>query len=134
MIAGYGWRKYECGVPVYRATEAALDPGYRERLLWPAVDEGQFPLLNRWEKLEEAFVGFVSRGLEEPHACAYSASIAMRIVSDQLLSSRMWIDGIDAADAYEFFLTNFLGVWFGDRTPFFLSQNQELSEILKNQN
>lgn len=127
MIVGYAWRKYECGRPVYDF-QPPVDE--RQLILWPAAPGSQLPELNRWEGLRRAFIGFVSLGLAAPHACAYSAATALEVISQEILA-RTWMEGPDAADAYEYLTGNLLGVWLGDRTPYLITNGPELEEILK---
>lgn len=128
--SGYAWRKYECGVPVYRYADGDQFTASSKLILWPTAVGLQFPRLNRWEKLDSALMGFISVGLAEPHACAYSASAVLRLVGERLMA-RTWIDGADAAEAYEYMLGNLLGVWLGNRTPYLVSATADLTDILK---
>lgn len=127
---GYGWRKYECGVPLHVYQPGDLMSPSDGLILWPAAVGSQLPKLNRWERLGGALVGFVSIGLARPHACVYSARAALGIISNDILS-RTWIDGADAAEAYEYLLSNLLGVWLGNRTPYFTTPTSRLEDILK---
>lgn len=127
---GYVWRKYEVGVPLYDYTPDALSPGYKDLVIWHSLPSSCHPSLNRWEGLDEAFMGFISRGLDAPHACAYEAEKAIEIISREHLA-KTWIPGADAAEAYGHVLSNFLGVWFGQRTPYFVHNSQNFLEIVR---
>lgn len=120
------WRKYELGYPA-RYFDGDTPDGLT---LWPVVDGGQYPHLNRWESLAGAFEGFVSVGLEKPHACAYSMGKTVEIISKNLVA-RTWVDGIDAAEIYEFMTLNLLGVWFGSKTPYLVSSTPNLYDSMK---
>lgn len=127
----YAWRKYQCAVPVYRwsATAAAEHP--RALYLWPAADDNQHPRLNRWEKLEPAFVGFISIGEAAPSACAYSARGALESIRSSILYPQWAGRGADAASCYEYMLHNLLGVWMGEATPFLLHDTEVLTDSIK---
>lgn len=130
MISGYGWRKYDCGVALHRYQPKDLLEDHHQLILWPAAVAGQHPGLNRWAGLGPALIGFVSHGLAAPHACAYSATQALELIGTTILS-RTWMQAPDAADAYEYLLSNLMGVWMGEKTPYFVTPSAELEEILK---
>lgn len=130
--SGYAWRKYDCGVPLFRFQGPAA-PALLARdqlVLWCASDEGQHPHLNRWEGLGKAFVGFVSKGLLPPTACAYDARSALEILFSEVLA-RTWIPGADEVQAYEYLVQHLLGVWMGEKTPFLVTPTSVLEDILK---
>ena len=127
----YGWRKYDVARPVYRCLDFKIDPAASEYYLWAVPDHGQHPELNRWDKLSPAFSGFISRGIGRPIACCYSAQAALEVIDNELLYRAWTGDGSDAAEVFDYFCHNFLGVWWGDRTPFFLSNSSDLFDILK---
>lgn len=130
-LLGYAWRKYDVARPVYGYEPDLLDPGFRGLVLWHGVSTREYPRLNRWEKLDAAFMGFMSRGIDAPHACVYDAGKAIEIMSREHLA-KTWIPGADAAEAYEHFCANFLGVWMGEKTPYFFHPTVRLVEIVKN--
>lgn len=127
---GYVWRKYEIGVPIFDFNRDLLDPSFRGLVIWHSGSELAYPKLNRWEGLHPAFLGFVSRGLDAPHACVYDASKAIEIMGREYLA-KTWIPGADAAEAYGHFLSHFLGVWMGEKTPYFWHSSPRLLEIVK---
>ena len=128
---GYGWRKYECPAPLFRYVGGPPDPGCSEYLLWTAVDAGRCKGLSRWAGLDDAFLGFVSRGFGPLTACAYAADSVFKILAAGDILTRSWIPGSDAAEAVEFVRGNLLGVWMGPHTPFLVSTTRSWDELVK---
>jgi hypothetical protein len=118
----WAWRKYQLGVPAYHASMVA-DPS---RLFFRAAqDAGQLPECNRWEGLEVAFAGFVGRG--GAVATAYWLSDILKLLQSGDLIFRTWHPAVD------FVNYQFLGVWFGEKTPFILTHQPEfLDERVQN--
>jgi hypothetical protein len=127
---GFGWRKYECPAPLFRHNGGQPDPSCREYLLWPTADNGRHRRLTRWDGLDEAFLGFVSRGFGPAIAVAYSADAVFRILTAGDILTRAWFPAVDAADAVEFVRGNLLGVWMGDRTPFLVSATPSWEDLV----
>lgn len=119
---GYLWRKYHTAIPVHcpRPPHLPEDGVYH---LWPAEDDGARPDLNRWDGLEDAFLGYCSRGTEVLCVC-YDMQRALAALLGKGFY-RTFNKGSDAAELREFFRDNFLGVYFGDRTPFFFSASPD---------
>jgi hypothetical protein len=126
LRAGYLWRRYEMGVPVCMPAWP-MSPKFRGYVLWPAVDTGQLPALNRWDRLAGAFAGFVASSWGEPRACAYDLQAVLRLLQNEVVG-RVWIPGADAAEVVEYLFGNLLGVWMGEKTPFMLSSAETLDE------
>ncbi len=117
----YGWRKYECPVPIGRHTGGEIDISHDGYLIWYGQDHGQYKHLNRWMSMEDAFLGFISRGYGPPIAVAYSIDKVAGLLATSALMSRLWIPGADAAEAVEFISQCIAGVWMGEKTPFLIS-------------
>lgn len=126
----FGWRKYECPVPLSIFSGDDIDLSHRGYLLWYCKDAGQYPHLNRWQDMEGAFLGFVSRGHGPPIACAYSITQIGDMLSKGELMSRHWIPGADAAEAVDFITKFLLGVWMGEKTPFLVSVSDDWDAII----
>lgn len=130
MKLGHLWRRYETGVEVFEYSAEMLCPECQDLVLWYSLPTNQYPQLNRWEGLDAAFIGFVSRGLAAPHACVYEAEAALRLIHSEHLG-RTWIRGADAAASYNHLLASFIGVWLGNKTPYFFTKHAEFSDIIK---
>jgi hypothetical protein len=126
------WRKYELGRPAKvfaRQPWSELEDGL---IIWPAIEEGQWPELNRWQGLDNAFFGFASLGLAAPHACVYLATNVLSAADNGLLA-KTWTDGADAAERYEWLTGNILGIWMGEKTPYLLTENSDFIKIFQRQ-
>ncbi len=127
-MSAYLWRKYECGVPARVYTGQVVEELEHGLLIWPGVDQGQHPKLNRWQNLGPAFFGFVSRGMAPPHACVYLAA-KVREIAEGGLVHKTWIEGADAAAVYDWMVGNLVGVWMGDKTPYLMTEDSELWSV-----
>jgi hypothetical protein len=104
-----------------------MEPAPPGRLtFWASVDHKQQPSLNRWENLEPSFAGFVGEGGNM--ACAYWLSGILRQLKEGDLVFRTWNSAADAAEAVEFVEQQLLGVWFGEKTPFILTDSPQFLE------
>lgn len=128
---GFGWRKYDCPVPLYRHGGGAPDPACRAYLLWPGPDEGRCRQLRRWEGLAPAYLGVISHGYGPPVAVAYAAGTVFQLLAEGKLLTRSWIPAADAAEAVEFVRHNLLGVWMGGHTPFLVSVTHSWDELVE---
>ena len=120
----WAWRRYQLGVPVWEPTMDSAKPGCLT--FWASADHKQQPSLNRWENLEPSFAGFVGDGVNV--ACAYWVSSILRQLKDGDLVFRTWNSATDAAEAVEFIEQQLLGVWFGEKTPFLLTDTPQFLE------
>jgi hypothetical protein len=115
---GFLWRKMEDGVPVHRIALAKphLDEMY---FVDTRPDPKSWPELMRWAQLDDAHMGFISRGCRRPHAVVYNLETVENIVS-RLVGGSSFIPD----DEYQirlFIRTNILGVWAGEKTPYLFS-------------
>lgn len=126
----FAWRKYECPAEVH-IFQGCADPGYTGYVLWPSAGIWKYPHLARWDGLQGAFTGFVSRGFGPPIATAYSLDGVFENLKAGELLSRTWNAGADAAEFTEFVVYNLLGVWMGDKTPFLISTSCSWSHSIE---
>lgn len=128
---GFVWRKYEVPAQCWRWVSGVRAESEDPKLiLWRAIDEKQLPELNRWEALDQAFLGFVSVGLSRPFACCYDLKSAMQALENKGYFSRTWNKGADAAELMEVTSYYLLGVWHGDSTPYFHTKTPNLADVL----
>lgn len=128
--SGYLWRRYDVGRPYWLWQRDAPCPaeGY---VLWPALDTGQLAHLNRWEGLQPAFLGFVSRGLGPLVACAYDANAALQIIQDTIVQPSWTSQVSDHIEAFEYLEHNLVNVWMGEKTPFLATADNYLKSLLR---
>jgi len=112
------WRRYERGV---RTSET----GTR---FWPSEDSGKLKAI-RWSKLAPAFAGLVSRGMGGAHAVAYWLGPSLDIIAKDF--QREFHDQIDMIEFTEFAERNLLDLWAGDRTPYFVTETEDLAVALE---
>ncbi len=122
------WRKYECGLPAVIFSGQPWEELEDKLVVWPALDCVQWPGLNRWQGLHSSFFGFASRGLAAPHACVYSATGVVQQLEAGLLS-RSWVEGVDAAERCDWLIGNLLGVWMGEKTPYLMTECEDLLDV-----
>lgn len=113
------WRRYERGVK----TSAA---GTR---FWPCEDSPTGPKVIRWGKLAPAFAGLVSRGMGGAHAAAYWLGPSLEIIARDF--QREFHEQIDLIEFTEFAERNLLDLWAGDRTPYFVTETEDLAAALE---
>lgn len=75
-------------------------------------------------------MGFVSYGIEAPHACAYDARKVFQISGESILA-KTWLTGVDAAEVWEFVCGNLLGIWLGEKTPYLVHDRADLWSALR---
>ncbi len=66
---------------------------------------------------------------QKPRACVYDGRLVYRIAAERLVA-RCWIPAVDTVEAYEFVADHFVGVWFGNRTPYLWTSTPDLCEII----
>jgi hypothetical protein len=97
-------------------------------LLWPSVDEGQFPEARRWEGMGEAFTGFARAPGVRP-AVVYDYGRALKLMRSAGFY-RVHHPELDTVSAVEQLRHSLLNVWMGDRTPFLCSVSGDYGTVV----
>lgn len=123
------WRKY--AVPVGAVEGGASLSLHEQRpVVWASTADESHPDLPRWDGLEAAFYGYVSEGAGPVEAVCYDLGKAFDAVRNSSVI-RFGVRTVDAVVLEEYFVNTFLGMHFGNSTPWFVSPSLQWSEIVK---